>query len=183
MVVTDDDEVAATMRSLRNQGRDEDGTWLRHVQLGYNYRIDELSAALGVAQLERYAELRTGRDRVASAYERALAGRVWLRLPSARLGSDVDWFVYVVRVAESLDRDRMIEALAQRGVPARPYFSPIHLQPLYRQRFGHTPGDFPVTERVASSTMALPFSSLHTDDEVQQVAEALDEAAAEQGAT
>ena len=68
VVVTDDPALAATLRSLRNQGRDDSGTWLRHVRLGYNYRLDELSAAVGVAQLERIEELRAGRARVVSAY-------------------------------------------------------------------------------------------------------------------
>lgn len=181
MVVTDDDAMAEAMRSLRNQGRDEDGTWLRHVQLGYNYRMDELSAALGVAQVQRYDELRAGRDGVVAAYAQALAEIEWLTLPSSLSRSDVDWFVYVVRVQQGIDRDAMIGHLAELGVPARPYFSPIHLQPFYRDRLGFAPGDFPVTERVAASTMALPFSSLHSDAEVERVADALRRAGAQQG--
>ena len=159
LVVTDDPALADTMRSLRNQGRDTDGTWLRHVRLGYNYRMDELSAAVGVAQVERLAELRAGRARVAAAYERALGGHDWLRLPRAGAGEEVDWFVYVVRLDPD-DRPRSPSSarLAEHGVPGRPYFTPLHLQPLYRERFGFKPGDFPVTERVAASTLALPFS-------------------------
>ena len=175
MVVTDDDDLADVMRSLRNQGRDSDGTWLRHVRLGYNYRLDEMSAAVGVAQLERLAELRAGRARVAAAYERAFGGADWITLPAAAPGESVDWFVYVVRLAPEIDRDRLIPRLAERGVPSRPYFSPIHLQPFYRSTFGFEPGDFPVTERVAASTLALPFSSRLTDDEVGCVAETLTE--------
>jgi len=173
MVVTDDPAMADTMRSLRNQGRDTDGTWLRHVRLGYNYRLDELSAAVGVAQLERLEELRAGRTRVVAAYERALGGVDWVRLPRAGAGETVDWFVYVVRLREEIDRDALIGRLAQVGVPARPYFAPLHLQPLYRAKFGFRPGDFPVTERVAASTLALPFSSHLADEEVQYVADAL----------
>ena len=88
MVVTDDTVLADTMRSLRNQGRDADGTWLRHVRLGYNYRLDELSAAVGVAQLERLEELRRGRARVVAAYERGLDGCDWATLPTPRAGRD-----------------------------------------------------------------------------------------------
>jgi perosamine synthetase len=182
MVVTDDDDLATAMRSMRNQGRDEDGTWLRHVQLGFNYRIDELSAALGVAQLRRYEELRAGRERVFAAYLQRLSGHDWVRLPEAVAGATVDWFVYVIRLAERVDRDRLIEQLAERGVPGRPYFSPIHLQPFYRERFGFAPGDFPVTERVAASTLAIPFSSRLTDEQVDRVCEALSDAVREQGA-
>ena len=176
MVVTDNPALAETMRSLRNQGRDADGTWLRHVRLGYNYRLDEMSAAVGVAQLERLQELRAGRARVAAAYERALGDRDWVHLPRAGAGETVDWFVYVVRLHADIDRDGLIGRLAALGVPSRPYFAPIHLQPFYRSTFGFKPGDFPVTERIAASTLALPFSSRLTDEEVQHVADALSEA-------
>ncbi len=173
MVVTDDDALAGTLQSLRNQGRDSDGTWLRHVRLGYNYRLDEMSAAVGVAQLERLAELRAGRDRVAAAYARALGDLDWVTLPTDGAGESVDWFVYVVRLHPEIDRDRVMAGLADRGVPARPYFAPLHLQPFYRDTFGFKPGDFPVTERVAASTLALPFSSRLPDEDVAYVADAL----------
>jgi perosamine synthetase len=173
MVVTDDAALAETMRSLRNQGRDSDGTWLRHVRLGYNYRLDELSAALGVAQLERLIALQAGRARVVRAYEEALGDADWVTLPRAGAGESVDWFVYVVRLHPEIDRDRVIGKLAELGVASRPYFTPLHLQPFYRATFGFAPGDFPVTERVAASTLALPFSSRLTDDDVRYVADAL----------
>ena len=178
MVVTDDPALAETMRSLRNQGRDADGTWLRHVRLGYNYRLDEMSAAVGVAQVERLEELRAGRARVAAAYERALDGQDWLRLPRAGAGESVDWFVYVVQLHQEIDRDRIIGRLAEKGVPSRPYFSPLHLQPFFRSAFGFKPGDFPVTESVAATTLALPFSSQLADEDVAYVARALSEAIA-----
>ena len=180
MVVTDDPAMAEDLRSLRNQGRDSDGTWLNHVQLGYNYRLDELSAAIGVAQLERLDELRAGRARAAAAYARALSGVDMIRLPSAGADEDVDWFVYVVRLDPGLDRERVMAFLEQRGVASRPYFNPLHLQPLYRERLGHGPGDFPVTERIARSTLALPWSSLLADEDIEYVAETLIAAIREQ---
>ncbi len=176
MVVTDDATIAETIRSLRNQGRDADGTWLNHVRLGFNYRLDEMSAAVGVAQVERLAQLRAGRARVVATYESALGGRDWLRLPRAGDREEVDWFVYVVRLDSKIDRDHVIRCLAAIGIPSRPYFASIHLQPFYRAAFGFKAGDFPVTERVAASTLALPFSSRLTDDEVGYVASALAEA-------
>jgi perosamine synthetase len=180
VVVTDDPALASAFRSLRNQGRDEDGTWLRHVQLGYNYRLDELSAAIGVAQLERLDELRSGRARAAAAYEAALGGLDWLRLPRTGPGESVDWFVYVVRLDEAIDRTRLMADLAGVGVPTRPYFSPLHLQPFYRAELGHGPGDFPVTERVAERTLALPWSATLGADEVRYVADALVDAVGRQ---
>jgi perosamine synthetase len=176
VVVTDDPSLASTFRSLRNQGRDEDGTWLRHVQLGYNYRLDELSAAIGVAQLERLAELAAGRRRVVADYEAVLAGHEWARLPRTGPDETVDWFVYVVRLDPAVDRSKVIGGLQKAGVPSRPYFSPLHLQPLYQAELGHKPGDFPVTERIAASTLALPFSAVLPSADVRYVADALVEA-------
>jgi perosamine synthetase len=173
MVVTDDPSIAEAIRSMRNQGRDRDGTWLRHVRLGYNYRLDELSAALGVAQMERIDELRRGRRRVVAAYQAALGGEDWITLPTAGPDESVDWFVYVVQLHPDIDRNRVMEHLAAHGVASRPYFSPLHLQPFYMKTFGFQPGDFPVTERVAATTLALPFSSRISDDDVRYVADVL----------
>jgi perosamine synthetase len=173
VVVTDDPELAQVFRSLRNQGRDADSTWLRHVRLGYNYRLDEMSAAVGVAQLERISELRARRARVAETYAEALGQLEWLRLPRASSSESVDWFVYVVRLDDAVDRDRVMSELAAVGVPSRPYFSPLHLQPFYRAGLGHAPGDFPVTERIARTTLALPWSPELSDEQVRYVAEAL----------
>ena len=177
VVVTDDPELAALFRSLRNQGRDDDGTWLRHVRLGFNYRLDELSAAVGVGQLERIAELRAGRMHVVRAYESALGGCDWLRLPVSGSDEDVDWFVFVIRLDPAIDRTRLMEQLEAAGVPTRPYFSPLHLQPVFSE-LGHRPGDFPVTERVAATTLALPFSALHSEADVAYVCDALIKAGA-----
>lgn len=173
MVVTADAKLADLLRSMRNQGRDDDGTWLRHVRLGFNYRLDELSAAVGYGQMQRYAELRDGRARVAARYASRLGGHSWLTLPEADPGTEVDWFVYVIRLAPGVQRNRVMESLAEAGVSSRPYFVPLHLQPYYRERFAFAPGDFPIAERVASSTLALPFGSNFRDDEVDYVCERL----------
>jgi len=173
MVVTDDATLAATVRSLRNQGRDADGTWLNHVRLGFNYRLDEMSAALSVAQIERRAELQRGRERVVQAYAAALGGLDWVRLPRVGPDESVDWFVYVVRLDPHIDRDSIMARLASHGVASRPYFRPLHLQPFYQERFGLRRGDFPIAERVADSTLALPFSSRLSDDDVRYVADRL----------
>ena len=173
VVVTDDPGLAATFRSLRNQGRDDDGTWLRHVRLGYNYRLDELSAAIGVAQLERREQLRERRASVVAAYAATLSSRDWLRLPQAGKDESVDWFVYVVRLDKAIDRSRVIRDLDELGVQSRPYFTPLHLQPVFREPLGYRPGDFPVTERVAASTLALPFSPMLRPEDVDYVARAL----------
>ena len=143
MVVTDDPALADTMRSLRNQGRDTDGTWLRHVRLGYNYRLDELSAAVGVAQLERFEELRRGRARVVAAYERALGGRDWVTLPAGRRGRDRR-LVRLRRPAAPDDRPRPDHGPTRRA--GRP--DPPVLQP-----------DPPAAVLPASSSVSSPATS------------------------
>ena len=176
MLVTDDARWAGLFRSLRNQGRDPSGTWLNHVRLGYNYRLDELSAALGVGQMERIDELLANRDRVAGWYSERLGEIDSVQAPEiAPEVNRMSWFVYVVRLAPELDRGSILEALAERGIPARPYFSPLHLQPLYQERLGCGEGDFPVTERVARSTLALPFSGRMTEAQVERVCRVLRE--------
>ncbi|MFQ6111749.1 MAG: DegT/DnrJ/EryC1/StrS family aminotransferase [Nitrospinota bacterium] len=156
MVVTDDPELAALLMSLRNQGREERG-WLAHYRLGYNYRLDELSCALGLAQLSRLEEILAKRQAAARRYNLSLAECRALGLPSPGEEEGVSWFVYVVRLPEGVEKETIKSELAQRGIATGDYFPPIHLQPLYRERFGYEPGAFPVTEAVAATTLALPF--------------------------
>jgi len=170
MIVTNNDEWAALFRSLRNQGRDVHDAWLNHSRLGYNYRLDEMSAALGLAQLGRIEELLTKRERVAQWYNERLKDVEGVQIPYiAPTTTRMSWFVYVIRLAPAIDRNAVMAALEERGIPSRPYFTPIHLQPFYRQRFGYREGDFPVTEAVARSTLALPFSSVMTEEQVEYV--------------
>jgi len=176
MITTDRDEWAALFRSLRNQGRDDAGIWLNHIHLGYNYRLDELSAALGVAQMQRIEELLSRRSQVAGWYHRHLACVDGVTPPITTATTTYkSWFVYVIRLAPELDRGTVMEKLAERGIPSRPYFPPIHLQPFYRERFGYREGDFPATERIARSTLALPFHGKLTEGEVAYVCQMLGE--------
>jgi dTDP-4-amino-4,6-dideoxygalactose transaminase len=174
MIVTDRDDWIALFRSLRNQGRDVFDAWLNHTRLGYNYRLDELSAALGLAQIRRIDELLERRAQVAAWYNERLAQvelveRPWVAPTTTRMS----WFVYVVRITAPARRDAVMARLAEAGVPSRPYFTPIHLQPFYRQRFRFQPGDFPVTERLGELSLALPFSSVMTERQVDFVCEQL----------
>jgi len=174
VVVTDDPKLAELCRSLRNQGRGEGGDWLTHVRLGYNYRLDELSAAIGVAQLERLDDLIAERDDVARRYSRSLASVDGLTLP--RLAKDttrMSWFVYVVLLDRGVDRDAVAAKLAAKHVPTRPYFRPIHLQPYYRERFGDLAGSLPVTEDVGRRALALPFHGRLSDESIGYVTDAL----------
>ncbi len=173
MVVTDDAELADMCRSLRNQGRGSMGTWLEHERLGFNYRLDELSAALGVSQIGRLQTFLEKRERVASWYTSRLSELDWVRPPTVRPDVEMSWFVYVVTLAGEVDRDAVAASLAERGIPSRAYFPPLHLQPYIRERFGTEPGLLPVTEDVARRTLALPFHNNFSKAKVDAVVEAL----------
>lgn len=174
MIVTDDATWDALFRSLRNQGRDVFDAWLNHTRLGYNYRLDELSAALGAAQLTRIEELLSKRERVAQWYNERLSNQELVETPYiAPTTTRMSWFVYVVRIKPPAARDTVMQQLAEQGIPSRPYFTPIHLQPFYRERFGYRRGDFPVTEYLGDVSLALPFSSVMTQEQVEQVCDCL----------
>jgi dTDP-4-amino-4,6-dideoxygalactose transaminase len=174
VITTNNQAWAEAARSLRNQGRKPGGAWLEHDRLGYNYRLDEMSAAFGLAQAKRLPELLEKRKRVAFWYEERLRDLELVRLPHiAPYTTTVSWFVYVVRILPPAQRDVIIGKLAQTGIPSRKYFSPIHLQSFYRERFGYQPGDFPVTERLGEESLALPFSGVMTEDQVDAVCFAL----------
>jgi perosamine synthetase len=166
--------VADMARALRNQGRAPGDTWLAHTYLGYNYRLDEMSAALGLAQMRRFEDLLAKREVVAGWYEERLGSISQVQtLPLAPSTSRVSWFVYVIRLAPGIDRAAIIHALDGERIPARPYFSPIHLQKFFIDRFGYQPGDFPITEDLGQRSLALPFSSIMTRDQVDLVCERL----------
>jgi perosamine synthetase len=174
IVVSDNEDWINQVRSLRNQGRKPGGLWLEHNRLGYNYRLDEMSAAIGLAQARRLPELLEKRKRVAGWYEERLRDVELIRTPRiASYTTKPSWFVYVVRILPPAKRSAVIEKLAARDIPSRIYFSPIHLQSFYRERFGYQPGDFPVTERLGEQSLALPFSGVMTEDEVETVCVAL----------
>jgi len=161
----------------RNQGRAPDMGWLDHDRLGFNYRLSELACALGLAQLGRLDAMLAARSRVAAAYRDALAelaDQRGLGLPCLdQSGARRSWFVWVVQSPDGCPRDAVIRALRARGVDAKPYLPAIHLMSFYRERFGHREGEFPVCERVAGASLALPFFPAMTEGQVARVAEAL----------
>ncbi len=176
VIVTDNDQAAGMMRSLRNQGRAPGDTWLQHAHLGYNYRLDEMSAALGEVQTTRLNDMIDKRSLVASWYTEKLAEIPGIEVPSiAAHTTRMSWFVYVIRFAEEFNRDDIASGLGERGIPARPYFTPIHLQPYMVSRFGYKVGDFPITEDLGSRSLAIPFSSVMTEEQVDYVSQSLED--------
>ncbi|MBI4122932.1 MAG: DegT/DnrJ/EryC1/StrS family aminotransferase [Parcubacteria group bacterium] len=179
MVLTDDKRIADLCRSMTNQGRKQGkNTWLGHVRLGYNYRMTEMQAALGLAQLKRLPGMLQKRARAASLYSRLLSQEKRVILPVSRPGAKRSWFVYVLMLTPPFTkshRDRIVKLMAKRGVQCSTYFEPIHLQPFYRQAFGSKLGKFPHTEWVGDRTIALPFSSVLQPQQQHRVIKALQE--------
>lgn len=165
---------AARLRRLRNQGRDSNAGWLDHAEPGYNYRLSELACALGRVQLQRIDEILSLRRQAAERYDALLADVPGLELPPLSLPRrELSWFVYVVRLPEGADRERVQAALVRQGIDTGRYFAPIHLQPAWRASSETGDGHFSLTESVARRTLALPFFNRITPGQQREVADAL----------
>ena len=175
MIVTDDEPLADLCVSLRNQGRDAGAGWLAHARLGYNYRLSDINCALGISQLARLGEFIEARARVAERYLEQLADIEELVLPPPYTDGKMSWFVFVVRLADRFtqeQRDAVLADLRDQGITCSNYFTPVHLQPFYAD-LGYRPGDFPVCEKVAARTLALPFYNRLTEADQDLVVESL----------
>ena len=173
-VVLGTEEEWALVKSLANQGRTDRGETFAHEHIGHNYRLDELSAALGVAQLRKLDRILSLRDEVAARYDELLADVEGIRLlcPNDDLHRR-SWFVYVVFLDTPAERSTVMERLAAEGIASKPYLPAIHLQPAYSDRFGFVPGMFPVAEAAGAQGLALPFHTGLTPGEQEQVVAAL----------
>jgi perosamine synthetase len=188
MITASDPDVAAALRSERNQGRAPNMGWVDHDRLGFNYRLTEMQAALGIAQLERLDEMLADRARVAALYTERLAALDYgapagegdpagLLLPCDDDGeARRSWFVYAVRLPAGADRDAVVADLDQREIEAKAYMPAIHLIDHMRERFGFRKGQFPVAEDASARLLALPFFPQLTEDQIDRVCEALAEA-------
>jgi perosamine synthetase len=174
LVVTSDSDQWRLLKSLSNQGRADTGGWLEHARFGYNYRLSDVAAAIGVAQLERLDDILSLRAAAARRYEELLADVDGVVPP---LADDADhrrsWFVYPVRLSADIDRERVIAALAESGVETSRYLPSIHLQPYMRERFDFREGMFPVSEEASRRLLALPFYSSIGGEDQERVVDAL----------
>jgi perosamine synthetase len=174
MVTLSDPVMKERIDSERNQGRAPDMGWLDHDRLGFNYRLSDIACALGLAQLDRLDGMLAERSRVAALYRDTLAGIDGLELPCPDHAGDIrGWFVFVVQLPEDVDRDATVRALAATGIQSKPYLPAIHLMSFYRERFEYRGGEFPICERIAERSIALPFFPTMTDGEVARVGAAL----------
>jgi len=176
IVVTDDLHIAKLIISMRNHGRsDMVSIGMAHERLGYNYRLDEMSAAMGLAQMERFNEMSQKRKRVAENYHLKLQDIEEIELPYEANYARVNWWVYVIRVKKQSIRDSLMQFLRNSGIGVRPYFPPIHLLPHYQKTYGYKEGDFPITEDLAKRTIGIPYHNNLTEEEMNYVVEKIKE--------
>jgi perosamine synthetase len=172
MILTDDDGLADMCVSLRNQGRSKTGGWLGHERLGYNFRLSDINCVLGIVQLSRLDDFITKRRHVAEMYQQLLADDDRLIVPQEPSDCRMAWFVFVVRLAEKYtirQRDEILKGMFERGIQVSNYFPPVYLQPFMAQKYGYKEGDFPITDSVCKSTIALPFHNKLSQKEVEIV--------------
>jgi len=179
VLLTDDENIYKLSRSMRNQGRGEDESWLYHTRLGYNYRISDINCALGISQLKRLDKIIEMRDNVAKIYTQKLSEIDEIITPYVHPDTTkMSWFVYVIRLGDrfgNVHRDEIIKELGNRQIQTRNYFEAIHLEPFYVEQFGYKKGDFPVTEFVSERTIALPFYTTISEEEIDYVVKNLKE--------
>ncbi|MHC4215429.1 MAG: DegT/DnrJ/EryC1/StrS family aminotransferase, partial [Planctomycetota bacterium] len=172
----DNDDLADTCVSLRNQGRSAGAGWLSHERLGYNFRLSDINCALGIVQLSRLKEIKAKRKQVAQWYQEILGNDQRLIIPKEPDGCDISWFVFVVRLAEAFSlaqRDAILDSMRASGIQVSNYFPPVLSQPFMIERFGDRSGEFAIADAVCRSTIALPFYNNLGADEVSIVCEEL----------
>lgn len=178
-VLTNNTNIYDLCKSMTNQGREiKNNKWLEHIRLGYNYRLDEMSCAMGIAQMKRIKEILKKRARVAELYNKRLKDVEELEIPYIKLGNKISWFVYVIKLNKKFageKRNLIIQKMAKKGIQCSNYFQTIHLQPFYKKQFFYKTGDFPIAENVSERTLALPFFNDLTEKEIDFVVKNLKE--------
>lgn len=175
-IVTDNEEIYKLCKSYRNQGRSENEDWLGHVRIGYNYRMPEMNAAMGYEQVKKLPWMIKKRQKIAETYNKALARVSGAITPFTAPYNTSTWFVYTIRVEEGINRDAAMKYLNDNGVASKPYLPSLHLQPIYKELFSYKEGDFPVSEGISKSILALPFFIEITKEQIKYVVEKVGEA-------
>lgn len=170
ILLTDSEEIYLQACSLRNQGRDLQSTWLDHTIIGYNYRMSDLQAAVGLAQMERLNDILMKREEVADRYLSLISDyQLPISIPQPLPQSTKSWFVFIILLPSFINRDLLSQNLAQKGIETKPYFPVIHLQTSYQKLFGYSPGDYPISEHISRRSLAIPFHTKLTYPEQQYV--------------
>jgi dTDP-4-amino-4,6-dideoxygalactose transaminase len=189
MITTDDADLADRMRTLSLHGisrhawnrYSEKGTWKYEIlDAGYKYNLTDLQAAIGLAQLKKCVRMRDARAKIAAEYARLLGGQEAFKLPAIPLGRDHAWHLFVIEanpLGLTIDRDQVIEEMKRRGIGTSVHFIPLHLHPLYQRKLGYRNGQFPNAEERFNRAISLPIYPDMTLEEIERVAEALQDIA------
>jgi perosamine synthetase len=174
MLVTDDDGLAQRARVLRNLSF-EPGRRFRHDRLGYNFRLSNLQAALGIPQVARMDDIVAKKRAMAAAYTKGLRDVAGIALPVEEPWAKSVFWMYgiVVDLATGLDAEELAKRLADRGVETRPFFLGLHEQPVFRRLGWTTEQRFPVAERLARQGLYLPSGLGLRSEQIEQVIDAV----------
>lgn len=172
MIVTNSKDMYQKFLTLRNQGRASDMQKVDHLVLGYNYRMDEMSAALGISQLKKLDRFIGERRKIAEWYSEFMSDIPEIIVPQVVKNRTHSWFVYVVRVTNGT-RDKLQQKLLKVGVQTKAYLPSIHLQPFMRKRFSYKEGDFSMAENISSEALALPLFVGLKKREVKRITEVI----------
>ncbi|MDH5404065.1 MAG: DegT/DnrJ/EryC1/StrS family aminotransferase [Candidatus Heimdallarchaeota archaeon] len=171
-LLTDDDYLIKQVASLRNQGRGDSTEWLTHDKIGFNYRMSDINAALGLSQLNKIEEIIDKKQRIVNLYNQAFSSTSYIKTPTSNQNERISWFVYTIQVdfnqSKLKNRDELVTKLKENGIQAGRYFSPVHLQPIYQKLYNYKSGDFPITEKLGEEVLALPF---HLDLEKEHISD------------
>lgn len=175
MILADDDNLAQRCASLRNLAFQPNRRFV-HEEIGWNYRMTNLQAALGVAQLERLDQAVVRKREIGARYQAALGNVGGIQLPLARTdyAENIYW-VFGLVLDDNLDTDatEVMARLAERGIGTRPFFWPMHEQPVFLKLGWYADSHFPVAERLARRGLYLPSGLGITDGQIERSAEAL----------
>lgn len=173
MIVTNNEKAGILCKSYRNQGRSDNKQWLTHPRIGYNYRMDEINAAIGIEQIKKLPGFIKKRRALAKLYIEQLNDIDGITLPKIKEGNEHSWFVFPIIVNERA-RNELISKLNSIGVQSKAYFDPcIHLQPFYREKYGYNEGDFPVAEKLSKTIVILPFYEQMKEEHIHIVVNSL----------
>lgn len=156
IIVTDNKQLARFCFSARDQGRSNKKNWLEHVIVGYSYRMTELQAAFGNAQLQKLDNLLDQRARLARQYSLFLRGVPDIKLPYDDKNAKRSWFTYFLMFSSSRLCNKICAELEKNNIAFHKYFPEIHSFPAYKS-LGYKIGDFPICEEISNATIALPF--------------------------
>lgn len=176
MVVTNKKDVADKIRIIRNHGRAGYGP-NANTEIGFNYRLSDVHAAIGLSQLDRAKEFVDERNRIAKRYSQELSGISWIRPQFIESGNLCSFYAYVLMLENDapLTRNEVMEYLKNKGVGSSILYNPVHLQPIYKRLFGYQRGMLPVTEEIGDQSLAIPLFSGMDDEQVSCVIKTLKE--------